>query len=252
MVMKRIIPFQLFRAFHRKPLIKVYSHPRSGTHLIEKFLAENFYAGEELGLQSFTWGHWSNRVVDNEGNSYGKLFGSHSFPHNDMAREKPAIYIYRDGRAVCLSLWKTYNFMHADWKGISFTDYLRTSIDWKGSPGVKAEECHETVAEHWKRHVEAWSSIELPNLLLLRYEDVVQRPQYVANEVAARFSFLKVPKSVAPVNQPCGLLPNAAKIDAWSEYFSERDLDYFHSIVPYSHFALYEGGSVNQFPECNT
>lgn len=237
--MKRIIGTQLFRVFQRKPLVKVYSHPRSGTHLIETFLANNFYVGEQLGLQSFVWGHWSNRVINNEGNPYGRLFGSHSFPPADFAREKPAIYIYRDGRAVCLSLWKTFNFMHVDWKGISFADYLRANIDWKGSPAFKVERCHETVAQHWKRHVEAWCTAELPNLLLLRYEDVVQRPQYVADQISGRFPFLKRPKSVAAVNQPCGLLPNAAKIDTWRKHFSKKDLDYFHSIVPYSHFALY-------------
>lgn len=238
--MRRIVPVQLFRAFRRKPLIKVYSHPRSGTHLIEKFLADNFYIGEELGLQSFAWGHWSNRAINSEGNSYGKLFGSHSFFSPDLVGEKPAIYIYRDGRAVCLSLWKTSNFMHVDWRGISFADYLRADIDWNGSPGIKAAKCHETVVAHWKRHVEAWSTTELPNLLLIRYEDVVQRPQYVADKIAARFSFLKKPRSITPVTQPCGLLPNAARIDAWSEYFSEKDLDYFYTIVPHSHFALYD------------
>jgi hypothetical protein len=139
--------------------------------------------------------------------------------------------------------------MHVDWKGMSFAEYLRSNIDWKGSPGIKVDIAHETVVAHWKRHVEAWSATELPNLLLLRYEDVVQRPQYVADQIASRFPFLKMPKLVTPVNQPCGLLPNAAKIDAWSEYFSEKDLVYFHSIVPYSHFALYnECDSTNSTP----
>jgi hypothetical protein len=244
-----MMPAQLFRVFKPKPLVKVYSHPRSGTHLIEKFLADNFYVGKKLGLQSVTWGHWSNRVINSEGNPYGMLFGSHSFPSSDIIRGKPSIYIYRDGRAVCLSLWKTYNFMHVDWKGMSFAEYLRAKIDWKGSPGMKIDKGYETVVAHWKRHVEAWSNIELPNLLLLRYEDVVQRPKYVANQIVARFSFLKIPKSVTAVNQPCGLLPNAAKIDAWSEYFSGKDLDYFHSIVPYSHFALYnKSDSTNSVP----
>lgn len=50
------------RYFFIKKVIKVYSHPRSGTHFLEAFLARNFYAGKDLKVEEGLWGHWSNRV----------------------------------------------------------------------------------------------------------------------------------------------------------------------------------------------
>ncbi len=45
----------------KSDLVKVYSHPRSGTHFLEAFLAENFYPHSDLLVENVTWGHWSDR-----------------------------------------------------------------------------------------------------------------------------------------------------------------------------------------------
>jgi len=86
----------ILKIIKSKPLVKVYSHPRSGTHFLEAFLAKNFYQDKDLALAEITWGHWSNRKINKDGNPYGKLFGNHYFA-DENNNESPKIYIYRDG-----------------------------------------------------------------------------------------------------------------------------------------------------------
>ena len=96
--------------------IKIYSHPRSGTHFLETFLAKNFYKNEDLSSNgAIHYGHWSNKILLEEGEPYHKLFGSHFFPR-DSKIDKKNIYIYRDGRAVIASIWNS-NFYNKNWKG---------------------------------------------------------------------------------------------------------------------------------------
>ena len=122
-----------------KKLVKVYSHPRSGTHFLEAFLAKNFYKNMDLSTDKINWGHWSNRKIKEGGNPYGQLFGHHFLPTASNFRS-PGIYILRDGRAVAYSVWKTENFIHKDIDGkISFSDFLKLPLDWLGSPSYRVE-----------------------------------------------------------------------------------------------------------------
>ncbi len=89
-----------------------------------------------------------------------------------------------------------------------------------------------TVAEHWRRHVEAWLGLRHRALLRVRYEDLVRDPVAEIARIANQFDFLDLPDTVQTVDQPTGLLPNRAQIDAWRDAYSEADLDFFHSIVP--------------------
>ena len=73
---------------------KIYSHPRSGTHFIEAFVGENFYSGKDLSVKNVTWGHWSNRKINAEGNKYGMLFGNHLLPIRNTNESNPKIYIW--------------------------------------------------------------------------------------------------------------------------------------------------------------
>lgn len=226
-----------------KPLIQIYSHVRSGTHFLEEFLAENFYSNKrsQLGFAPMMWGHWSDRKLDPGGAPLGKLFANHFFPDHSKNKsiEAPSIYIYRDGRSVALSTWKTPNFKNKTLEGISFSDYLRTNIDWVGSPSARVEKPHETIIEHWKRHVEAWTSEQNSNLLLVRYEDLAQKPEAIAKEISYKFS-LEPPETIKTVNRPTGLLPNKASMDDWKNYFTEEDLRLFFSIVGKNFIGVYE------------
>src|SRR5690606_29675333 len=129
-----------------------------------------------LEIPVVTWGHWSNRIENPQGNSYGKLFGNHYFADRNI-NPLPKIYILRDGRAVAYSIWKTDNFIHSDMKGLSFSEFLRTNIDWHGTPARKAEPNH-TLLEHWFLHVKSWLELgrKDSNVHIVKYEDLVDLP----------------------------------------------------------------------------
>ena len=225
----------LRKLFYKKDLLKVYSHPRSGTHFLEAFLAKNFYAKKDLHIASVTWGHWSNRKRKEEGNPYGKLFGNHYFADRNQ-NSKPKIYIIRDGRAVAYSIWKTDNFIHKDLTGISFSDFLRTKLDWHGTPGTKATPKY-TVLEHWYLHVQSWQELAAndSNLLLINYEDLKDAPyeQYerIHSKYFSRKKKLKIER-IDTVEKPLGLLPNKGKKDEWQKVFSSKDQDFYNTIIP--------------------
>jgi hypothetical protein len=116
--------------------IKIFSHPRSGTHFLEAFLAKNFYQNHELSSNwPIYYGHWSNKILLEKGEPYHQLFGSHFFPEKVKMFSK-MIYIHRDGRDVITSIWKS-KFYNKDWKDISFSEFLRKKIDWYGGMGQK-------------------------------------------------------------------------------------------------------------------
>jgi hypothetical protein len=216
-----------------EPLVKVYSHPRSGTHFLEAFLAENFYKNKDLEIKKVIWGHWSHRITNSHGNKYGKLFGNHYFPDRNQ-NSLPKLYIYRDGRAVAYSIWKTENFIHVKHKDISFDDFLREKIDWRGSPANKHGE-KKTIFEHWAEHVYAWKQFAgKGNVLLLKYEDLVKEPKDQYKIIHERFfNYKKVKKEdqITLIKKPIGLLPNEAIIDAWKGNISEENLEQFQKVL---------------------
>lgn len=221
--------------FKKQKYIKVYSHPRSGTHFLEAFLAENFYQNKDLSLDKVNWGHWSNRKVKEDGNPFGQLFGHHYFPTTKNFKS-PGVYIIRDGRAVAFSIWKTPNFLHKDIdKKNSFSDFLNTPLDWSGSPSNKTNE-GLTIFEHWAKHCGEWIkfSENKRGLLIIYYEDLVNNPYEVYLKIK-RFNFKfkrKLPVSkLNKISKPTGLLPNQAKINSWDEKFSKYDLELFDSVI---------------------
>lgn len=202
-----------------KEQLRVYSHPRSGTHFLEAFLAENFYKSKDLTIDKVKWGHWSNRKIKEDGNPYGQLFGHHFFPTTKNFKS-PGVYIIRDGRAVAYSIWKTSNFLHKDIdKSISFSDFLKTPLDWEGSPARKSEPT-DTILEHWAKHCTSWFNFAKENkdVLIVFYEDLVDNPYDVYLQIK-KFNF-KLKRKLKPnqldeVKKPTGLLPNAATKSSW-------------------------------------
>jgi hypothetical protein len=216
--------------------IKVYSHPRSGTHFVENFLGHNFYLGQDLSLKPITWGHWSNRLEKREGNPYGRLFGGHGFPTESIINSyQPIVYIYRDGRAVAYSVWKTPNFLNAEQSQLSFSAFLRTPLDWKGSPGKRVNR-GEIISQHWYNHVDAWhqAARENQNILIVRYEDLKNNPRNVYDAVKAKFFKFRLPTSanMVRIDTPVGLLPNRATVHAYEKVFSDEDLMFFRNSIP--------------------
>lgn len=221
--------------------IKVYSHPRSGTHFLEAFLGRNFYPKDNLSWSNVPWGHWSYQKRNNYYKPYGQLFGHHRFPTEDEKNNKqPMIYIYRDPRAVALSIWKIEKFINQIYRGISFSDFLRLKLDWHGTPSIKSEP-KWTVAEHWYHHVHSWHQLDNQNLLIIRYEDLKDNPEEIYNQILKKFfpfknyliekKILKKTK-IDPISKPLGLLPNAALKDAWKEVFTSEDEQFFLGQIP--------------------
>jgi hypothetical protein len=204
--------------------IKVYSHPRSGTHLLEATLAVNFYQNVNLEEDNVIWGHWSNRLKREDSNPYGKLFGSHIFPTAVKSIDHPAIYIYRDPRAVAYSIWKTPNFLNPTWTEISFSDFLRKKLDWVGSPAYKCRRKY-TIFKHWEKHVLGWLKLtdNNENLIAIRYEELIENPTQVLMEISKKFSFDKK-EDFQKVEQNVGIFPNKGTVNSWKEAFTENDL----------------------------
>ncbi|MEP2771243.1 MAG: sulfotransferase domain-containing protein [Fulvivirga sp.] len=227
--------------------LNVFSHPRSGTHFLEAFIARNFYQDKDLELKNVPYGHWKNRLINREGFKYGKLFGSHLFPNNSLKRiNYPVVYIYRDGRAVAYSLYNTDNFIIPGKKEISFSEFLRSKIDWDGSPAYKAKPTM-TIAEHWYRHVEGWNVLANvnKNILVVRYEDLKSDPYSIYQKIHERFfsdQNKKEVENIDLVSKPVGLLPNKAKVDSWKDVYSVEDEAFFISQIPdKAHKYLFNG-----------
>jgi bile-salt sulfotransferase len=225
--------------FENRKIIKVYSHPRSGTHFLEAFLAKNLFENKELTVKTVEWGHWSNRKVRPEENEFGLLFGTHQFPSPCMNKIKhPMIYIYRDVRDVAYSVWKTPNFIHPSLNKISFSDFLKIDIDWEGSPAFKTSKTRNII-QHWEAHLEAWHNFKHHNLLILNYESIKDNPVDAYLKIIKRFYPFKYliyklhiyRPAIVEITKPVGLKPNRAISNGWKDTYSESDIEYVLSQV---------------------
>lgn len=223
-------------------LIRVYSHPRSGTNFLMRFIAANFYAGQDLHSKPGRIGHWKNRI-ENQSNPVGKLSGTHHFfDYEKNQFIKPAVYLVRDGRAVAYSIWKTKVFQNPNWKSWCFSKFLREKLDWYGSPG-NPHGFPGSIVEHWRDHVISWQ--ERMDVLFIRYEDLVTTPERVRDDIV-RFFNVPAMEELQTVDGLVGWYPNCGTIDAWQDEFSQDDIEYFDSIVPADFWGLWSGGGRNE------
>ena len=220
-------------------MIKIYSHPRSGTHFLEAFVAENFYPSKNLSRNGLSYyGHWSDRKLLKEGKPYQKLFGSHYFPDElKQTGNHPKIYIYRDVRAVIASVYnsKFYNLKkHPD---LSFSEFLRMDIDWYGGLGRETLS-NLNIVQHWYKHVDEWLRVSDKNLLIIRYEDLKLDPKKTYDRITNKFFKrrnllnLFTNQKIKIINKKVGLNPNSATIDSWKNLFSDTDLDFVFKNLP--------------------
>ncbi|UAB86164.1 sulfotransferase domain-containing protein [Zunongwangia sp. SCSIO 43204] len=214
--------------------LKVYSHPRSGTHLLETFIGVNFYEGMDLSIDQITWGHWSNRRVKNEGNPYGLLFGNHYFPDKNKTNFRK-IYIFRDGLSVAYSIWKTDNFLNKKMSALSYDNFLREEIDWFGSPSQKSFK-NLNILEHWAFHVTKWLEFanNNDNVLIIRYEDLVSNPYAEYCKIRKKFfntHTLKNRTEINIINNPVGLLPNKGVNGEWKNKISIENEIYYYKLL---------------------
>ncbi|PQB03871.1 sulfotransferase domain-containing protein [Aureitalea marina] len=220
-----------------KEHISIYSHPRSGTHFLEAFIARNFYRGQNLSSNgAIYYGHWSNKILLESGEPYHQLFGSHFFPE-EVKKKKRRIYIYRDGRAVISSIYRS-KFYSTSWDGISFSEFLRKKIDWYGGLGREAYP-DMNIVEHWYHHLNSWMNQPQDDLLIIRFEDLKRDPKTVYKSICKKFfpqEYLKlrlgINKKIDPIREKVGLSPNKATITSWQTLFSKEDEEFFISQLP--------------------
>ena len=203
------------------------------------FLGENFYKNVDTAIGPYEWGHWSSRRVNVSGNPFGKLVGSHKFfSEIDEGTAYPNIYIFRDGRSVATSLWRTDNFLNAKTLPLEFSDFLRMKLDWKGSPGYKSVP-ESTIAQHWCRHLHEWQHMSSENTLLIRYEELLEAPEQIYFQIRNKFFPLRTAKElilprkkVFLSNKTVGIAPKiSSKKVPWEKVFTKDDDQFFRSQV---------------------
>ena len=225
-------------------LVRVYGHPRAGNNLLCAFLALNFYPGQNF-VTFGRIGHWRNRLR-NQRNEYGKLAGTHLFYHDRKNKiAHPCVYVYRDGRAVALSLWRTKKFQAPEWADLTFSEFLRKPLDWSGSPG-NPKGFGQPIAAHWHSHLQSWENAPevvdgKPAVLRVRFENLILQPDEVYHRIAA-WSGLNPVHGLKLVTEKVGWFPHEGSIDGWKEHFTDDDLGYFYKLAPKPFWGYYDLG----------
>lgn len=212
--------------------VRVYSHPRSGTNFLMALLRANFYRDVKEWRSGGKWGHWANRQSMGPVKPGFTLWGDHGPWKEKLGK---CFYVYRDGRDVALSFWRSKAFQHPDWGGLSLSEYLRRPLDWLWTPGGRARGPKRTIAEHWRMHLGRWE--RKPGVCYIRYEDLVLE---AGREMGRIASFLNVKLGgVRFVNELVGHSPNEGKVGVWRDHFTDADLDFFFSHVDGSFWGLW-------------
>ena len=152
-----------------KTMVWLASYPRSGNTYLRILLwncfglrSASIYKddlGGNIKLEEYV-GHIeydaNNKILFPEGNI--PLIKTHKHAIDD----KPAIYIIRDGRAACVSLW--------EWcfKSIPLDEIISGQHKW-GS---------------WSSHLQSWDPWNRPNTLLLKYEDMLNDLPTTLNSIS--------------------------------------------------------------------
>lgn len=223
-----------------KPGFKVFGHPRSGNHMLAAMLRRAFFSDVDLGAtyRNAGTGHWSQRAgaapylkdgVEVSGDiemPYARLLGDHCFPA-ESRYEGRFLYIVRDGRDVALSMYAWPKMRPVQHRSMSFAHYLRTPIDWRGSPGAR-HRGGRTLWAHWRDHVAQW--LDHADLVT-RYEDLVLHP---ARELARIGSWLGRAPNPTDTGEPVGWNPSppAKRVSRWRGRMDADDVHLFDWIVP--------------------
>lgn len=221
-------------------LVKIYSHPRSGTNFLCALLKKNFYKERDLSTLG-KWGHWSERQTFNQPVSHGGLFGHHGYIRNivDNTTQDRRIYIYRDGRDVAVSLWKTKQFLNHSMRKITFSDFLRTNLDWIYTPGNKCPP-GQNIIQHWYSHVSCCVGDYKKTYFIVSFEELVSNTQLLLQKVSQRLGLVQDGRFLDPKSL-VGPAPNTGIVGNWREYFTQEDLEYFYKFVPRGSPYLFDG-----------
>lgn len=161
-------------------IVWLASYPRSGNTLVRQVLRQAFgcesYSqyndpldigsrpdvAAAVGHRSYQ-GSWQTFLEEARASSHLHLVKTHHAPQDDAA----AIYLVRDGRSAA----------------VSFFHLLR---DLRGREGVTLEQVIEggTPFGSWGGHLDAWQPHDRPRTLIVRFEDLADRPQEAIRSIA--------------------------------------------------------------------
>lgn len=237
----------------KKPRIpfRVYGHPRSGNHVLGAILQKALFpAMRPIEIVNENTGHWTQRKKaarycidgveqprDKIEMPYGRLMGNHMFP-DMVSKPSRAVYIVRDGRDVALSFWNWKKFRRADQVDMELPIFLRTPIDWQGSPGYRCPPKKRYVLfDHWRDHVSAWHET---GALIVRYEELVQDPSSVVERVSKKFDLRIFDPGSVP--SAVGWNPSSGRprIGVWKDELPEDSKELFDKKVPADHPGRWE------------
>ncbi len=151
------------RKLNKTNIIWLASYPRSGNTLLRTILWNCFGLRsaspypEDLGgnkeLKNYI-GHLDNSELEFVGPDQQIRFPGNAMllfkTHQITSDDNPAIYVVRDGRAACVSLWQFY-------RGQITLEAVITGQHGFGT---------------WANHVATWKPWERPNTLFIKYEEM--------------------------------------------------------------------------------
>ena len=220
-------------------MIKVYGFPRSGNHLLMELIGRNFYPGQDLTSPAGEVGHWSDRAQVGPV-EFGKLAGHHG-PPSWGYEPGQSVYVYRDGRAVAASLYRSPHFRSKQTDGLTFSEWLRAPLDWSWSVGRRGGigrrgSNGKNVIEHWVEHLTAWDKIDnlYWPLRFCNYAKMAKNPHgtvYGLQAVVFELVAVNDEEYIIP-DQPVGHFPSGGRLDGWRELWSDDDEAWFRGIVP--------------------
>jgi len=236
-----------------KRLILVISHRRSGTHWVIDSLRNNLPA---VSYQFYNLDQISRSHEIKIAKTRGRyvLLKTHMSPHltpfkpeeREFVREwlenSKAIYVYRDGRDVLVSL---YHYMRGFRDDLpEFSKFIRMPNDF--DPYYRSV----NRVEYWKEHVEGWLDRSDLDIATVSYEqlhtDYVStirklseflgltiKPSGVDRIKFTKYGlFRRLLKRIVPLAaKSSAIAPRKGVIGDWKNYFSQSDLDLFNKIA---------------------
>jgi len=220
-------------------LVKVYSHPRSGTNFVRGWIGRVFYPHRKLErTQPVRTGHWSQRKRVPAPPAW-KLRGGHEHWHAGFGQ---CFYVYRDPRDVMASLYLTPEFRPVEQANWTPERWLREPIDWELTPG-KPSKPTKLPLQHWLDHVTSWA--DRPDVIYVRYEDVLTNPQgaaYLIAEGLGRDPGRYIARANEVDMELCGPFPHEGEhVRRFEQVFTAGQTSYIMSIVGEEHWAVWQG-----------
>jgi len=201
----------------QKRLIMLASYPRSGNTYLRTILWHCFklpsasvYQQDLLGARSLEKYVGHVEVAPGELQNWPGKKGiqavkTHKYPVDDT----PAIYVVRDGRAACVSLWEFIN--------------RKVSLD----EVIAGDHLYGT----WADHLSAWRPWERGDTLLLRYEDMTSNLPFVLEEIS-RYLGLRILSRTVPERDriaDIALIWVRRQTD-WRESITQSQLELFERV----------------------